>query len=242
MLPVPGTTGGAALRVVQIEDTYQSSRPSPSMSATADPIPLSSSPSPAATVPFVNETPPEGLVAAATSTYLATGGDIGAVMETILFSREFLHDPTNRGNKVRRPHHLLAGAARALGADPTQISYNELRRNARDMGEVVYEAGPPTGYPDVSSFWTSPGTIITRFNELERRARGLDGFVFSYPISSGTSEEIVDALIAMLLPGGASADTRDTAMAFLDVLVAGDSTKIQQAAAVLMSGPEFLQH
>lgn len=191
---------------------------------------------------FVNENPPESLVAAATATYLATDGDLRAVMETILLSPEFLQDPTNRRVKVKRPHHLLASVARALGADPAQIDFNNLRQNARDMGESLYEAGPPTGYPDVSGFWTSPGTLITRFNEIERRARGRDGFVFTYPISGGTSEAIVDALIAMLLPGGASPDTRDTAIALADVLTVTDTRRVEQTAALLMSSPEFLQH
>jgi len=191
---------------------------------------------------FINENPPESLVAAATATYLATDGDLRAVMETILLSPEFLQDPTNRRVKVKRPHHLLASAARALGADPAQIDFNNLRQNARDMGESLYEAGPPTGYPDVSGFWTSPGTLITRFNEIERRARGRDGFVFTYPVSSGASEEIVDALIAMLLPGGVSPDTRDTAIALADALVVTDARRVEQTAALLMSSPEFLQH
>jgi uncharacterized protein (DUF1800 family) len=194
---------------------------------------------------FVNENPPETLVTAAAITYLDTNGDLRAVMETILLSFEFLQDPTNRGNKVKRPHHLMASVARALGADPTQIDYNDLRRNTRDMGESLYEAGPPTGYPDVSGFWTSPGTIVTRFNQIERRARGKDGFVFTYPISSGDSEQIVDALIEKILPGGASDDTRDTTIALVDVLGAllvPDSERIEQAAAVLMSSPEFLHH
>jgi uncharacterized protein (DUF1800 family) len=143
---------------------------------------------------------------------------------------------------VRRPHHLLAGAARALGADPAQANVNELRRNAANMGEALYEAAPPTGYPDASGFWTSPGTIVTRLNELERRARGLDGFAFAYPVSGGTPEEIVDALAALLLPGGISDDTRDTAVALVAALAVPDAQRVEQAAAFLLASPEFLQH
>jgi uncharacterized protein (DUF1800 family) len=193
-------------------------------------------------VRFINENPPEPLVAAATATYLATDGDLRAVMETILLSPEFLQDPTNRKAKVKRPHHVLASVARALGADPAQIDFNDLRTNAGDMGESLYEAGPPTGYPDVSGFWTSPGTLITRFNEIERSARGRDGFVFTYPVSGGPSEDIVDALIAMLQPGSVSTDTRDLAIALADVLTVTDARRVEQTAAMLMSSPEFLQH
>jgi uncharacterized protein (DUF1800 family) len=191
---------------------------------------------------FVNEVPPASLVAEAAATYLATDGDVRAVMETILLSDDFLYDPLNRGSKVKRPHHLMASVARALGADPAQINLNALRRNGGSMGEDLYEAPPPTGYPDFSPFWTSPGTLVTRFNEVERRARGLDGFVFTYPVSGGTATQIVDGLAAQILPGGMSTDTRDVAIAFVEGLALPDAEKVQQAGAFLLSSPEFLAH
>lgn len=193
-------------------------------------------------VRFVNENPPSALVAEAASTFLATGGDIRAVLETILLSDEFLSSAANRGSKLKRPLHQLVSAARALGADPWQIQYRGLDSASADMGEALYTAGPPTGYPDVSGFWASPGTVVTRFKEIERIARGKDGFVFVYPVSTGTSVEIVDALIAMILPAGASEETTLTAVAFLDTLDVGDPQRVEQAAAFLMSSPEFLYH
>ncbi len=191
---------------------------------------------------FVSESPQPSLVAAAANTFSSTGGDIRATLETILMSPEFLHSPANRGSKVKRPHHLMASVARALGANPAQINYAALRSTVSVLGEVLYEVPPPPGLPDVSTFWASPGTLVTRFNEVEKRARGLNGFHFTYPIAGGTADQIVDALIAELLPGGASGDTRATAIAFVQTLVVPDAQKIEQAAALLMSSPEFLQH
>jgi len=191
---------------------------------------------------FVNETPPEALVTAAANRFLSTGGDLRAVMETILLSPEFLHQTQHRRAKVKRPHHVLASVARALGADPLQVNLPELRRNAESLGEAVYEAAPPTGYPDTSGFWASPGTIVTRLNEIERRARGLDGFVFTYPVSGGTAEEVTDALIALLIPGGVSTTTRVQTIAFVQSVPLGDPDRVAQAAAVLLSAPEFLLH
>lgn len=194
---------------------------------------------------FVNENAPQALVDAAATTFLQTGGNLTEVMRTILLSDEFLYDPQNRGAKVKRPHHLEASAARALGADPALLTWSAVRKASESMGEALYEAPPPTGYPDSSAFWTSPGTIVTRFNELERAARGKDGFSFTYPVSGGTSAEIVDALIAQLLPGGASSDTRLTAIALVDAVEAAggnDNKRLQQAGAFLLSSPEFLHH
>lgn len=193
-------------------------------------------------VRFVNENPPPALVAAATTTYLATGGDIRAVLETILLSDEFLRHAQHRKAKVKRPLVLMASLARVLGATPQQINLPELRRNLEALGESPYEAPPPPGFPDASGYWTSPGTLVTRMNEIERRARGQDGFSFTYPVTGGTSEQIVDGLAPQLLPGGVSDETRALALAFADDLVTTDLARVQQVAAFLLSSPEFLRH
>src|SRR4029077_14762671 len=85
--------------------------------------------------------------------------------------------------KVRPALVFYAGLARAYGADPAQLLSNNLRNRVADMGEDLYNAGPPTGYPDVSGFWLSPGTAVKRFNDAEATSRGSYGFVFTYPVS-----------------------------------------------------------
>jgi hypothetical protein len=118
-----------------------------------------------------------------------------------------------------------------------------MRNRIRDLGEELYQAAPPPGYPDVSGFWASPGTLITRFNELELAARRQRGYAFSYPSTDGTSEGVVGALIDFLFVVPASLDTQDVAVAFLDLLPEPDPTaRVEQAAAVLLSSPEFLLH
>ncbi len=191
---------------------------------------------------FVSESPLPALASACAATYLATDGDLRATLETLLLSPEFLQHPEYRATKTKRPLHTMTSLARALGADPAAVNLAQLRSNLTNMGEALFSAAPPTGYPDVSAFWTSPGTLVTRFNEIEQRARGLDGFNFTYPVSGGSSTAIVDALGASLFTGGIGNDTRDTAIAFLDALAVTDQQRVQQAAAFLLSSPEFLLH
>src|SRR5262249_17373952 len=149
---------------------------------------------------------------------LGTGGDLRAVLETILLSPEFLSTPKYRHAKVKRPLHFFASLARALGADPTQLATNTIRNHVASLGEDLYDAGPPTGYPDVSGYWFAPGTAVQRFNEVEAVSRGLYGFHFSYPVGGGTSTQIVDALAAALFVAPPSSATRAAAIAFLDGL------------------------
>src|SRR4029077_10844214 len=96
-----------------------------------------------------------------------SGGNIREVLETILLSPEFLSSPQYRHAKVRRPLGCYAGLALAYGAGPAQLLSNNLRNRVADMGENLYDAGPPTGYPDVSGFWLSSGTAVKRFHEAE---------------------------------------------------------------------------
>ena len=194
-------------------------------------------------VRFVSESPPQRLVDDAAGVFLGSGGDLRAVLETILLSPEFLSSPQYRHTKAKRPLHFYASLARALGANPAQLNSNTLRNRVADMGEDLYDAGPPTGYPDVSAFWFSPGTAVKRFNDAEATSRGAYGFVFTYPISGGTSAEVIDALGTMLFVASLSPETRGAAIGFLDVLPEPVAiNRIRQAAAVLLSSPEFLTH
>ena len=195
-------------------------------------------------VRFVSETPPQRLVQAATDTFLATGGDLRAVMRTILLSPEFLDDAANRRSKVKRPLHLMASLARATHADPATLGLDRIRRRVRELGEDLYGFAAPPGYPDVSGYWTGAGTMLLRFNFVELAARGVDGIVPVFPTPAGaTSAVLVDTLAADLFLAGVSDATRDTAIAFADLFgTAGTPGRTAETAAVLLSSPEFLVH
>jgi len=192
---------------------------------------------------LVSETPPQRLIDEASGVFLATGGDLRAVVEAILLSPEFLTSPQYRKTKVKRPLVFFASAIRALSADPTTFNSNNIRNRIANLGEDLYEAGPPTGYPDTSGFWISPGTALGRMNEVEAMSRGSYGLDFTYPVAGGTSAQIVDGLSGSLFLAPITSATRGAAIGFLDVLSEPvQATRIQQAAAVLLSSPEFLTH
>ena len=189
-------------------------------------------------VRLLSESPPQRLVDEAAGVFLGTGGDLRAVVESIVMSPEFLTFPQYRKTKVKRPLHFFASSIRALGADPTGFNTNNIRNRVAQLGEDLYEAGPPTGYPDVSAYWISPGTAMNRVNETDAMSRGQYGLDITYPIAGGTSTQITDALIGSLFLGPVSPETRGATIGFLDVLPApDDTTRIRQAAAVLLSAP-----
>ncbi len=109
---------------------------------------------------FVADEPPTGLVDQVTRSYTRTGGDISAMLRTILYSPQFWSEETFQA-KTKKPLELFAGAVRALGGDftPTPMAILAMQR----MGEPLYLCQPPTGYPDVGEEWLNTGTLLYRW-------------------------------------------------------------------------------
>lgn len=103
--------------------------------------------------------PPPAVVAATAATYLATGGDITAMVRTILSGRTLLAAPA----KYKRPFHLSISALRGMGATITNI--RQARQRADQMGMPVFMWEQPNGYPDRMDWWS--GLVITRWSYMQ---------------------------------------------------------------------------
>jgi uncharacterized protein (DUF1800 family) len=108
---------------------------------------------------FVADDPPEALVEQAAETYLATHGDIRAVLETILLSEAF---SKSLGLKYKRPFEFAVSAMRVTGAQ-TVIN----RRTGfliNQMGQPIFFWTTPDGFPDTANDWISTTGMMTRWN------------------------------------------------------------------------------
>jgi uncharacterized protein (DUF1800 family) len=110
---------------------------------------------------FVSDMPPPALVARMTKSYESSGGDIRAVLKTMIYSPEFWSKETYRA-KVKTPFELVASTARALDADVT-VSL-PLAVWVGRMGEPLFLCQPPTGYSDKASTWVNTGALLNRLN------------------------------------------------------------------------------
>jgi uncharacterized protein (DUF1800 family) len=193
---------------------------------------------------FVTEDPSDALLQKGADAYLANDGSIAATLRALLLSDEFLLHPMNRASKAKRPSQLWTSLARALAADPAALNTNAIRRAIRDFGEELFQAAPPTGYPDVSAAWSSPGGLVQRLNEVEDVAEGARGFAFALGVDGAApSADLVEALAAALFPAGAPAATRGAAVAYLDSLPSLEpEARIEEAVGFLLASPEFLSH
>ncbi|HYB43614.1 MAG TPA: DUF1800 domain-containing protein, partial [Candidatus Methylomirabilis sp.] len=105
---------------------------------------------------FVSDDPPAALIDRAAATFTRTDGDIRAVLVTIFTSPEFMSPEAYRA-KIKTPLEVVASAARAARAQvepgsadpgPSPGGAFALARQVAKLGEPLYEAPPPTGYPD----------------------------------------------------------------------------------------------
>jgi len=110
---------------------------------------------------FVADDPPPALVDRMAKTYLASDGDIKAVLRTLVASPEFNSKKYFR-NKVKTPVEFVASAFRATATDPANAG--ALVNTIRTMGMPFYNALPPTGYYITADKWMNSGALVDRLN------------------------------------------------------------------------------
>ena len=84
-------------------------------------------------------------------------------MKAVIDSPEFW---SSRGAKVKSPFEYAVSAIRAAGGtidDPLPLA-----RELRKMGEGLYLAQPPTGYPDDAESWSGSGATLARLDFVAR--------------------------------------------------------------------------
>ncbi|HLF36504.1 MAG TPA: DUF1800 family protein, partial [Anaerolineales bacterium] len=152
---------------------------------------------------FVADVPPGSLVARVADSYLQTGGDIPAMLRTILYSEEFA---ASAGLKLKRPLDFAVSAIRVTGADGRLERLFRLYLEA--LGQIPFGWPTPDGYPDYAAAWTSTSQSLHRWNLALSLTSGLlPGLSTQLPNLSNNASELPDmidelsqALLGTLLP------------------------------------------
>lgn len=207
---------------------------------------------------FVSDSPPPGLIDRAAATFARTDGDVREVVRTIVTSPEFFSRSAYRG-KVKSPFEAVVSALRALGAEP-DTTPRTAQIIAR-LGQPVFGRQSPDGWPEKGEPWMNTGAILGRINFGMAVASGrfpgvrLQQWPPFESLRGAPREEQVDAVIAALLGGDASPDTRavllsgehpfGAAAAAADTLVAGQARRarppagLAQIVGLAIGSPEF---
>ena len=175
---------------------------------------------------FVSDSPSKALVDHAAQVYLRTDGDIREVLRAIITSPEFFSQRAFR-SKVKSPFEVVVSTARALNAAPDSTP-----RSAQAiafLGQPIFGHQAPNGWPETGESWMNTGAILNRINFGMAVAAGrLPGVNISAlptldTIRSASRERQVDAVVATILNGMVSPDTRA-------VLVSGDHPMLANGA------------
>jgi hypothetical protein len=122
------------------------------------------------------------------------------------------------------------------------------------LGQPLYEQSPPTGYPDVAEAWVNTGALVGRMNFAlslaQNRVPGtrVDVAGLAAGADRRRPDDVLDRLLAGLLQGRASTETRSVLARQLDggevarVAAGGrvmSDTDVEKVAALVLGSPEF---
>jgi uncharacterized protein (DUF1800 family) len=216
---------------------------------------------------FVADDPPAALVERVALSFRETGGDIRGMLRTIFTAPEFFSEAAFR-SKIKKPLEVVASAVRALdgavlppgaggGSDRPAVALlgggMALAKQVSLLGEPLYEAEPPTGYPDVAEAWVNSGALLARMNFAlglaQNRFPGTRVDLAPLLKTAGSRpEQILERLLALALGGQVSAETRAALEAQVDkAAIAGRSAggaglsaaDVGTLAALVLGSPEF---
>jgi uncharacterized protein (DUF1800 family) len=118
---------------------------------------------------FLADDPPESVVQRMAVSYMASDGDIKAVLRTLIATPEFNSHRYFR-NKVKTPAEFIASAFRATATDPVNPGALAGALD-RVFGEPLYKALPPTGYYITADHWMNTQALMGRLNFSDQLTR-----------------------------------------------------------------------
>ena len=112
-------------------------------------------------VRFVSDDPPVALESRMAKTFLASDGDIKAVLRTMFNAPEFW-SPTVYRAKVKTPIEFMVSALRA--SDAKIANSLPLVQAMERLGMPIYGMQTPNGYPWDAAPWVSTTALVSRMN------------------------------------------------------------------------------
>jgi uncharacterized protein (DUF1800 family) len=148
-------------------------------------------------VRFVSDDPPPALVDRMAASFLASHGDIKAVLRTMWRSPEFW-SPSVLSAKVKTPEEFVFSAVRASGAEVKSPA--ALVQSIAKLGMPLYGMQTPNGYSWKQDDWVSTGALVSRMNfALVLAANRIPGTRTEW-------NSLLDSPAAGVVPAGYSVD------------------------------------
>jgi len=190
---------------------------------------------------FVADEPPASLIDRMAETWLASGGDLKAVMKAMLGSPEFWTEALAPSGKPKTPFEYAVSTVRAFGGEITGGSRGLLAYISQ-MGQPLYQCIPPTGYADRGDEWLNPSSQIARMNLAIDLVQGLVNGVtvnvrnFAVGADLLSPASVARAANEAVFGGLLSADTL-AAAGRVDTRINNPSAAVR-ASAILLASPD----
>lgn len=163
---------------------------------------------------FVADQPPTGAVEALATAFRDSRGDLAVVAEALIGLDAVWSEPLP---KVRAPQDYIVACCRALGMK--SLSPRGATQALNELGQAMFQAPSPQGWPDEASAWVTPTSMKTRI----AFARALPA---QADIANASPDDIADGTIGPVL-------STDTAR-----LIAGAPSG-EEAIAFILASAEF---
>jgi uncharacterized protein (DUF1800 family) len=121
---------------------------------------------------FVGDAPPPALVERLAQRWIATDGDIAAVLKTLLTSPEF---DASLGTRFKDPWQYVVSATRLAYDGSPVVDAQPLLGALRQLGEAPFAHETPEGYAMTEQAWASPGQMTARFDVARSLVGGSGG-------------------------------------------------------------------
>jgi uncharacterized protein (DUF1800 family) len=168
---------------------------------------------------FVSDTPPAALVDHLSTTYMRTGGDIKAMMNTLLHSQEFWSEQAI-GAKYKSPYRYAISVLRTSGT--VLDNFKKIDQFLKQMGEPLYGCLTPDGYKNTKEAWLNSDGLLKRIAFAGGVANGAVGTV-----PDDETQRVMQAVGPILSE---------------KTIAATGEAEERQKAGLLMGSPEFMTY
>lgn len=108
---------------------------------------------------FVADDPAPELIARLEQAWTGSGGDLATVARALIAAPEAW---APQAAKVKTPYEFIVSAHRAFSGSPQRLE--PLRQALVAMGQPMWAAPSPEGWPDTASDWAGPDALVKRLD------------------------------------------------------------------------------
>ena len=120
---------------------------------------------------WLADEPPAALIQSMAQTFMQSNGNIAKTLETLFTSAEFLD---TKFSKFKDPMRFVFSSVRLAYGDKPVLNVNPILQALSRMGQPLYGRATPDGYSLLSSAWSSPAQMTTRFEIAKAIGHGND--------------------------------------------------------------------